>query len=251
MNKLLDILLSQANVVQELNKNEEPFLIKKEEQAINKLLIENMKEENIAENKEVDANPLEIIRLINEEESKTENTTVSITEESIDSENVEVVNETTYITEPSELFVEILKNALFENYTRDPSFELWFEHLKEIINEAANYDLLPKKIKVKRENIKIITENLQRQASIATENFKLFDDYLLDIEEEIKQETDQSTARDLIYTISTNLATPLLLINTKNIKSEEAEIIYESLKVDLVNILYTFMQKYLEKTINT
>lgn len=181
---------------------------------------------------------------INEEEKEIakENTT-EITENN----NVEnITNESNdYITNFEDLVIEILKESLFTNYAEDYVFEVWFSNIRDIINEMKQYELVPTNIKVRKDKIKFLTTALQESSAIISENYLVFEDYMQELIDDIKFEAGEELTNDLIHTINTNMLVPLSLVFIDNIKTEEAEILYEALKSNILNLLTVFTSKYL------
>lgn len=182
-----------------------------------------------------------------EKEIVNENVTEIAENNEQENDNIEnTVNENNdYITNFEDLVVEILKESLFTNYTEDYVFEVWFSNIKDIINEMKQYELVPANIKVRKDKIKFLTAALQESSAVMSENYLVFEDYMQELIDDIKFEASEEMANDLIHTINTNMLIPLSLIFIDNIKTEEAEILYEALKSNILNLLTVFVSKYL------
>lgn len=182
-----------------------------------------------------------------EKEIVNENVTEIAENNEQENDNIEnTVNENNdYITNFEDLVVEILKESLFTNYTEDYVFEVWFSNIKDIINEMKQYELVPANIKVRKDKIKFLTAALQESSAVMSENYLVFEDYMQELIDDIKFEASEEMANDLIHTINTNMLIPLSLIFIDNIKTEEAEILYEALKSNILNLLTVFASKYL------
>jgi len=182
-----------------------------------------------------------------EREIVNENVTKIAENNEQENDNIEntVKENNDYITNFEDLVVEILKESLFTNYTEDYIFEVWFSNIKDIINEMKQYELVPANIKVRKDKIKFLTAALQESSAVMSENYLVFEDYMQELIDDIKFEASEEMANDLIHTINTNILIPLSLIFIDNIKTEEAEILYEALKSNILNLLTVFASKYL------
>lgn len=241
-----------------------PYVIQKQELQIFKEKAELIE---LSDNNRDDSptnikNLLKIIRVKTQEEHdliKAENKivkeNVAETSENVNTKNIEIKDiieeNNEYITNFEDLVVEILKESLFTNYTEDYVFEVWFSNIKDIINEMKQYELVPTNIKVKKDKIKFLTNALQESSAVMSENYLVFEEYMQELIDDIKFEAGEELANDLIHTINTNMLVPLSLVYVDNIKTEEAEILYEALKSNLLNLLTVFTSKYLtQKYIN-
>ncbi|MEM0325146.1 MAG: hypothetical protein QXW35_04545 [Candidatus Aenigmatarchaeota archaeon] len=235
-----------------------PYVIQKQELQVFKEkaelieLPDNIKDESPTNIK----NLLKIIRVKTQEEHdliKAENEivkeNVAETSENVNTKNIEIKDiieeNNEYITNFEDLVVEILKESLFTNYTEDYVFEVWFSNIKDIINEMKQYELVPTNIKVKKDKIKFLTNALQESSAVMSENYFVFEEYMQELIDDIKFEAGEELANDLIHTINTNMLVPLSLVYIDNINTEEAEILYEALKSNLLNLLTVFTSKYL------
>lgn len=277
MNELLKLIM-EKNLNNE-SKTYEPFVINKNEvnvfKEVSARLEENSNNENILsvlvnnvsteackrKNKEddneekVDKSNIEDKEIIKDEvKQEKENETENKVEEYNDNIEVEISEnealnqeQKEYIEDIAEVIVETLKYSLFKNYEKDIAFEVWFENIKDVVNEMKYYDLVPAKVKIRRDKLESLAKSLLDLSAMATESYNIYEDYIIDLRDAIAQEVDTKLADDLTFTISTNLLLPLLFIDTTQVKSEEQEILVEALKSNTINLLTVFTSRYLSK----
>lgn len=270
MNNLLDKILKRyyednnnTNNTENQDKNikleiqeikDMPYVIQKQELNVFKEKVELIEtQEPVKNESEIDVkNLLKLIKVktydtqTNNIQDIVSNPVIEAIVKKDDTETTETSNNNNeYIVNFEDLIVELLKESLFTNYNGDYIFEVWFTNIKDIINEMKQYNLVPQHIKIRKDKVKYLTTALQEACAVMSENYIVFEDYMQELINDIKFEANEELANDLIHTINTNMLIPLSLIYIDNIKSEEAEILYEALKTNILNLLTVFTSKYL------
>jgi len=270
MNNLLDKILKRyyednnnTNNTEDQDKNikleiqeikDMPYVIQKQELNVFKEKVELIEtQEPVKNESEIDVKNL--LKLIKVKTYDTQTNDIQdivsnpVIEAIVKKDNAETAetsnNNNEYIVNFEDLIVELLKESLFTNYNGDYIFEVWFTNIKDIINEMKQYNLVPQHIKIRKDKVKYLTTALQEACAVMSENYIVFEDYMQELINDIKFEANEELANDLIHTINTNMLIPLSLIYIDNIKSEEAEILYEALKTNILNLLTVFTSKYL------